>query len=384
MAALPDTVLNLLDLDAHAEARLPRPIWAYVSGGVEDGVSLRANRAAFERLHLVPRLLRDVSQRSAAITLLGQRFAQPFGIAPMGLAALSGFEADLAMARAAQAAGVPFILSGSSLVPMEEVFAAAPSSWFQAYLPGQPERINALLDRVARAGFRHLVITVDLPVPANRENLTRAGFSIPLKPSLDLALDGLRRPGWLVGTLLQTLLRRGMPHFENLLAERNAPAFSRHVERDFANREHLNWTHLAAIRERWPGQLILKGILSPQDARLAQEHGVDALVVSNHGGRQLDGALPPILALPAIRKAVPDMPLLLDSGVRRGTDVIKALALGADAVLLGRPFNYAAALGGQAGVAQAIRLLADEVHRDLALVGAARCDDLDPSYVQQP
>jgi L-lactate dehydrogenase (cytochrome) len=220
MSALPDTVLNLLDLDAHAEARLPRPIWAYVSGGVEDGVSLRANRAAFERLHLVPRLLRDVSQRSAAITLLGQRFAQPFGIAPMGLAALSGFEADLAMARAAQAAGVPFILSGSSLVPMEEVFAAAPSSWFQAYLPGQPERINALLDRVARAGFRHLVITVDLPVPANRENLTRAGFSIPLKPSLDLALDGLRRPGWLVGTLLQTLLRRGMPHFENLLAER--------------------------------------------------------------------------------------------------------------------------------------------------------------------
>jgi L-lactate dehydrogenase (cytochrome) len=160
--------------------------------------------------------------------------------------------------------------------------------------------------------------------------------------------------------------------------------FSRHVERDFINRDHLDWSHLAAIRARWPGRLILKGILSADDARTAQAHGVDALIVSNHGGRQLDGALPPLLALPAIREAVPEMTLLLDSGVRRGTDVLKALALGADAVLLGRPFNYAAALAGQAGVAEAIALLAAELHRDLALIGATDCAALGPGFIQQP
>lgn len=381
MPAPPDTVLSLLDLDAAAQAHLPRAIWAYVSGGSEDNVSLRANRAEWETLRLVPRVLRDVSGRDAGVELFGRRYQQPFGIAPMGLAALSGFEADLALARAAEAAGIPFILSASSLVRLETIIQAAPGSWFQAYLPGQPERIAALLDRVQRAGYRHLVVTVDLPVQANRENLLRAGFSIPLKPSWELLLDGLGHPRWLLGTLLRTLLRRGMPHFENLTAERNAPVFSRHVLRDFASRDHLNWTHLRAIRTRWDGPLLVKGILSPDDARLAHEGGADGLIVSNHGGRQLDGAITALAALPAIRAAVPHMTLLLDGGVRRGTDVIKALALGADAVLVGRPFNHAAALGGQTGVAQAIGILASEVHRDMALMGVNNPAELDASFI---
>jgi L-lactate dehydrogenase (cytochrome) len=378
---LPDTVLCLPDLDAAAQAHLPRPIWAYVSGGVEDNVSLHANRAEWEALRLVPRLLRDVSNRDAGVELFGRHYGQPFGIAPMGLAALSGFEADLAMARAAEAAGIPFILSGSSLVRMEEVVAAAPSAWFQAYLPGQPERIDALLDRVQAAGFKHLVITVDLPVQANRENLVRAGFSIPLRPSGALLLDGLSRPAWLFGTLARTLLRRGMPHFENLLAERNAPVFSRHVLRDFSGREHLDWSHLRAIRARWDGLLLVKGLLSADDARLAHDAGVDGLIVSNHGGRQLDSAITALAALPAIREAVPNMVLLLDGGIRRGTDVVKALALGANAVLVGRPFNYAAALGGQAGVAAAIDILATEFSRDMALIGVSNPAQLDASFV---
>ena len=369
-------VLSLDDFERLAQRHLPKPIWAYVSGAVEDNHSLAENRRAFADLAFRPRMLAGVAQRDLSFELFGRRYAAPIGLAPMGISALSAYRGDIVLAQAAQQAQVPAIMSGSSLIRLEDVMAAAPQTWFQAYLPGDQAQIDALLARVQAAGVQTLVITVDTPVGANRENNVRAGFSTPLKPSLSLAWQGISHLRWLLGTFVQTLLKHGMPHFENNYAHRGAPILSANVLRDFSDRAHLNWTHLAAIRQRWPGTLVVKGILTPEDAVTARDHGTDGLIVSNHGGRQLDGAVAPLRVLPAIVRAVPGLPVMLDSGVRRGTDAIKALALGARCVFVGRPFNYAAAVGGQAGVAHAIGLLREEVSRDMAMLGVTRLADI--------
>ncbi len=369
-------MLSLHDFEAAARRRLPRPIFGYIAGAAEDSRSLQDNRSAFDELAFSPRVLVDVSGRSQRTELFETSYAAPFGLAPMGISALSTYRGDIVLARAAQAAQIPAILSGTSLIALEDVIAAAPDTWFQAYLPGDPQRIAALVDRVARAGFKTLVLTVDIPVSANRENNIRTGFSTPLKPSLRLAWDGLTRPRWLVGTFARTLLAHGMPHFENSFASRGAPIVSRHVLRDFSARDHLSWTHVDQIRRRWKGRLVIKGILSARDAMLARDHGADAVIVSNHGGRQLDGAVAPLRILADVVDAVGELPVMVDSGFRRGSDVLKALALGARFVFVGRPFNYAAAVAGEAGVAHAIGLLSDEVDRNMAMLGVSRCAEL--------
>jgi len=376
-------ILCLDDFETAARKRLPRPIYAYYSGGVETNQSLRDNRSAFQEIGFVPRALANVAGRSTAASLFGERYAAPFGIAPMGLSALSCYRGDIVLARAAEQAGIPMIMSATSLIRLEEVKQAAPKSWFQAYLPGTTERIEALIDRIAAAGHTNLVVTVDVAVLANRENNIRAGFATPLKPSLRLAWDGIVRPRWTVGTFLRTLANHGMPHFENSFAERGAPLLSSTVLRDFVARDNLDWSHVELIRRRWKGKFVLKGILSKTDALLARSHGVDAIMVSNHGGRQLDGAVSPLRVLPEIAEAVGgSMPVLLDSGIRRGTDVLKALALGADFVFIGRPFLYAAAVGGEAGVLHAAKLLQEEVQRDMALLGVTSVDQLGPEYIK--
>jgi L-lactate dehydrogenase (cytochrome) len=369
-------MLCLQDFEREAMRRLPRPIFGYIAGAAEDNQSLRDNRQAFDDWGFTTRILTDVSQRSTGVKLLGRDHAAPFGLAPMGISALSTYRGDIVLAKAAQAARVPAILSGTSLIPLEEVIQTAPGTWFQAYLPGDPVRISALVDRAARAGFETLVLTVDIPVSANRENNIRTGFSTPLRPNLRLAWDGLTRPRWLATTFARTLLRHGMPHFENSFATRGAPIVSRNVLRDFSARDHLNWEHFDLIRRQWQGHLIVKGILSVADARLARQHGADGVILSNHGGRQLDGAVSPLRILPEVVDALGDFPVMIDSGFRRGSDVLKALALGAHFVFVGRPFNYAAAVAGQAGVTHAIQLLRDEIDRNLAMLGVRHCADL--------
>lgn len=382
MSRLLSRILSLDDFERHARRKLPAPIYAYVSGAVEEGVSAQANRRAFARWAFTPRVLVDVSQRDTKVRLLGREYRAPVGIAPMGLSALTAYRGDIVQARAAAAAGLPCIMSGSSLIRLESVMEAAPETWFQAYLPGDPTQIRALIDRVAAAGVRTLVITVDTPVAANRENNVRAGFSTPLRPSAKLAWQGLSHPAWLFGTFLRTLLRHGMPHFENNYATRGAPILSANVLRDFSDRGHLGWTHVAEIRRQWRGALVIKGILHDQDARRARAAGVDGIIVSNHGGRQLDGARAPLDALPRIAEAAGGaMDVMLDSGIRRGTDVLKALALGARAVFVGRPINYAGAVGGEAGVAHALRLITDEVSRDMALLGVTELAGLTPAVL---
>lgn len=364
-------VLALDDFESLARRRLPRAIYGYITGAAERNITRDDNRNAFDAWGFVPRVLRNVSHRNLRTSLFGVDYAAPFGIAPMGIAALSTYQGDLVLAEAAVQANIPFVLSGTSLTKMEGIAKAAPGSWFQAYLPGTPDRIDALLERTTAAGFKTLVVTVDIPVSGNRENIMRAGFSTPLRPSFRLAWDGISHPRWLFGTFVRTLLD-GMPHFENSFAERGAPIVSRTVDRDFSHRDHFDWSHIARIRQRWNGNLVIKGILSPQDAVLAREHGADAIVLSNHGGRQLDGAVSPLRVLPAVVDMVGGMPVMIDGGIRRGTDVVKALALGASFVFVGRPFNYAAAVGARAGVDHGIAMLKAELDRDLAMLGVHR------------
>jgi L-lactate dehydrogenase (cytochrome) len=360
-------ILALDDFEAPARRYLPRPMYGYVSGGAETNASLRANRAAFDDYAFVPRVLVDVSARSTKTTLFGLSYDAPFGIAPMGGSSMAAYQGDLVLARAAAEANVPMIMSGASLTRLEDVRAAGRTSWFQAYLPGEDRAITALVERVARAGFDTLVLTVDVPVGANRENNVRSGFNRPLRPTLRLAWDSALRPRWLFGMLLRTLVLHGMPHFEN--TGTRAPLITRTAERYSGPRDKLSWPHVELIRRIWKGRLVLKGVLDPQDARIARESGVDGVIVSNHGGRQLDGATVPLHALPAVAAEAGGMAVMMDSGIRRGTDLLKALALGAQFVFVGRPFLYAAAIAGEEGVRHGIGLLREEVDRDMALLG---------------
>lgn len=369
-------VLCLEDFEALARAYLPRPIFGYVAGSVEDGQSERDNRSVFEKWAFKPRVLVDVSRRDASVELFGHRYASPVGIAPMGISALSAYRGDLVQASTARALNLPCIMSGSSLIRLEDVMEQAPGTWFQAYLPGNVDQIDPLIARVAAAGVQTLVLTVDTPIAANRENNVRTGFSTPLKPSASLAWQGVSHPGWLFGTFLRTLVQHGMPHFENNYATRGAPILSANVMRDYSDRGHLNWEHVARIRRNWKGSMIIKGILHPADAITAREHGIDGIMVSNHGGRQLDGASAPLRVLPDIADAAGDMTVMLDSGVRRGTDALKAIALGAKCVFVGRPINYAASVAGAAGVRHALNLMTAEIMRDMGMLGVCSVQEI--------
>ena len=377
------SVLSLDDFEPAARRYLPRPIFGYVAGAVETNWSLHDNRAAFAEFGFLPRMLVDVSKRSQQTTLFGHTFASPFGISPIGISALYAYRGDIVLATAAAAANIPMIMSSSSLIPLEEVAKRSKTAWFQAYLPGDVPAITALIDRVAQSGFETLVVTVDSQVAGNRENNIRTGFSTPLRPSVRLAWDGITHPRWLFGTLLRTLLHHGMPHFENNYATRGAPIISPNVLREYSDRGHLNWEHFRLIRRLWKGPLVIKGILDPADAVASREAGADGIIVSNHGGRQLDGAVAALRVLPGIAAACPDIPVMIDGGVRRGTDVLKALALGAKCVFVGRPFGYAAAIAGPAGVDHAIALLSAEIDRDMAMLGVPDLRELGPERLMR-
>jgi L-lactate dehydrogenase (cytochrome) len=376
-------IYALSDFQEYARKKLPRQLYSYISNGADDEISMRANRSAFDEFVFVPRVLEGVAARAQRIELFGRIYESPFGISPVGLAAMWCYRGDLVIAQAAQKMGIPAVMSGASLVPMEEVAHGAPDTWFQAYMPGDPARVEALIQRIAKAGFKTLVVTVDLPVQVNPERYLKNGFTTPLRPNVRLAWDGVSHPTWLIGTFGRTLLKHGMPHFENWRAERGAPILSAKVERDFQARDHLDWQHLGVMRELWKGPLVVKGILRWEDAVKAQNLGIDGIVVSNHGGRQIDGSISPLRVLPEIVAAAPKLTVMMDSGVRRGSDVLKALSLGARCVFNGRSFNYAATVAGHAGVCHAISILRTEVHRNMALLGINRLDELGPSFVRK-
>lgn len=374
-------ILALDDFDRAARKHLPRMVYGFISGAVETNAAQRAAAASYCDYALVPRTFVDVSAREQSITLFGRTYALPFGIPPIGGAAIAAYRGDLVLAEAAARLDQPMIMSASSLIRLEDVHEQNPAAWFQAYLPGDNARIEAMVTRVARAGFETLVITADTPVPGNRENNVRNGYSMPIRITPRVALDCARHPRWLLGTIGRTFASVGAPHFENMEAERGPPMFSRDLARNFSARDKLSWAHLELIRKQWKGTLVVKGLLSVDDVRRAREIGADGVILSNHGGRQLDHAVAPLRVLPRVKGEVPGLTIMIDGGIRRGTDVLKALALGAAAVFVGRPFIYAAAIGGVLGVLHASKLLSDEIDRDMALLGVTKLAALSPDHL---
>lgn len=375
---------NIEDLRALAARRLPRIACDFLERGAEEEVSLAANRRAFERIRFVPRTLVNVSRRSQQVTVFGRTFDCPFGVAPTGAAGMYCFEADVALARAARRANVPFVLSTASFVPMERVIAeAGGTQWFQLYMSKDLETAERLTRRALEAGFEALVLTTDIPVAGNREHNRRNRFEIPLKLSAANVLDGLLHPGWLSGVFLRTLLSSGIPRFQNLDVQVGGRIISPTLTAFRERRDALNWTDFAWLRRLWPKKLLVKGILTVEDAQHAAQHGADGIFVSNHGGRQLDGAPSPIEVLPDIVSAVGKrLAIMVDSGFRRGSDVVKALALGADMVFTGRATLYGAAAGGEDGALHALNLLRSEVDRVMGLLGVNGVAELGPQYLR--
>jgi L-lactate dehydrogenase (cytochrome) len=371
------------DLRRLARRRLPRAIFDFVEGGAGDELTVARNRAAFERLLFEPRILVDVSKREQATVVLGERVATPVLVSPTGMAGLCWPKGEVAAAQGAHAAGTIYTLSTHSSCTIEEVAAGAPGPlWFQLYVWQNRDLTRSFVDRARAAGYRALVLTVDVPVISRRERDLRNGFTVPPRITVGNALDTLRRVGWMRRVLLGPKLT-----LANLVGMPGAPRTDIVTMAGVANRQvdpSLTWADLAWFRSLWSGPLLLKGVISVADARKAVEHGVEGLVVSNHGGRQLDGSRASVEALPDIVDAVGNrVEVLLDGGVRRGADVVRALALGARAVMVGRPYLYGLASGGPAGVRRVIEILHGEVDHALALTGVPRVSDLDRTVVRR-
>ena len=355
---------------------MPRALFDFFDGGAEDELTLADNLAAFQRLRLLPRVLRDVAHVSTRTTLLGGPSVLPLAIAPTGGVGYGRPGADIAIARAAVAAGVPYTLSSTGTASIEQIANAAPGRlWFQAYILRNKPFLHALIERARVAEYEALMITVDLPVGGKRERDQRNGFSVPFQLNRKNALDFARHPAW-----LWDIARHGVPVMESLRglegSATDASTLASSVGRNYD--QSFDWDALQKMRDHWPRKLIVKGVLHPADALRLAEMGVDAIVVSNHGGRQLDGAVATLDALTAILQAVQGrVPVLLDGGIRRGSDIVKALASGAQGVLLGRATLFGALAGGEAGAARVLAILQDELVRTMQLCGVTGVEQID-------
>lgn len=365
--------LTIDDLRQRACRRWPRGVRDYVEGGADGEVSVRRNRAAFESFSLAPTVLRDVSEVDLRHPMLGRAAQMPFALGPTGYTRMMHAAGERAAARAARDAGIPYTLSTMATVGLEDVARDVGGDlWFQLYAWRDRALTHGLLARARDSGYRVLMLTVDTPVTGLRVRDGHNGFTLPPRLTPPILAEMVRHPAWCLA-----MLRSEPITFAN---------FAAHVSQEsegimeFAAKQFdpsVTWTDLAEIREHWDGPLIIKGVLNPADAVRAVDAGVDGIVLSNHGGRQLDQAVPPILALPAVREAVgKDLEVYVDSGIRRGSDIAIALALGATGCLIGRPYLYGLGAGGQAGCAAAVRMLADELRRAMQLLGVVTVDQL--------
>jgi len=374
---------NLHDLRTLARRRLPRGVFEYIDRGVEDEVALRENREAFARVKLYPQVLRDVRGRSAASTLFGAPLAMPVAVAPTGSAGLVWYQGELELARAAAAADVPFTLATAAMTSMEALAEQVQGRlWFQLNMFVDRSISHAMVARAERLGFEALVLTADCSVTPNREYNERNGFGLPFRVSPRALADMALHPRWFGGVLLRYLLHGGLPRYENYPPELRTAVTRFSTAKGAGRCEDLSWDDVRELRRLWPRRLIIKGILRCADAVRAAELGADAVIVSNHGGRTVDSTEAPISALPRIADAVGGrLTLLMDSGVRRGSDVLKALALGAQAVLVGRPTLYGTALGGAAGASAALGLLRAEIEREMGLLGLRSIAQVGPDLL---
>ena len=373
---------NIDDLRSLAARKVPKMIFDFIDGGAEDEFTLRRSSDGFNSYQLVPHNFVDVSEINIATDVLGRAVDAPLIVSPMGLQKLFYYKGEEAMVPAAGNHNIPFTLSSASSTSIEGVgnLSGGPK-WFQIYAWKDPEIVREFIDRCKGAGFSALCLTIDVPITGNRERDVRNGFGLPLKLTPGMVLNLLSKPAWLYHAK-----RNPMPTLANLVdrgeGDTSVANLARYTEEQLD--KAISWDGAAKMKEQWGGPLGIKGVLRAEDAARAAEMGFDAVIVSNHGGRQLDHAPAPTDVLPEIVEAVDGRcQVILDGGVRRGTDVLKALCLGATACMAGRPYLYGLAAGGQAGAERAMEILKGEIRRDMMLLGCADVKDLGPQYLRQ-
>ncbi|MEE8333149.1 MAG: alpha-hydroxy acid oxidase [Alphaproteobacteria bacterium] len=383
-----DHCYNIADLRGVAKKRLPKGVFEYIDKGTEDMVSLTNNRGAFGHIKLLNKVITDISDVQLDAEVLDKPASMPMAIAPTGTAGMAWYEGELELAKAAAAAGVPFTLATGSNTPMEKLANEAGGRlWMQLYMWKEKHLSDDLVKRAVRNGFEALLWTVDIGHGANREHNMRNGFGSPYVLNTRSVIDMLRHPTWLTTVMGRYWVNGGMPRHVNYPEGYQMPMtgnVSRLRDRSPTTKraDKVSWDDVDRLRDLFPGKLLIKGIMRVDDALEAIDHGVDGIVVSNHGGRNMDSAPATIDVLPGIVEAVGDkMTIIVDSGVRRGSDIVKCMALGADAVLAGRATLYGTAAAGQDGAAKAIAILKDEMKRTMSYIGTQRVSEIDQDVI---
>jgi isopentenyl diphosphate isomerase/L-lactate dehydrogenase-like FMN-dependent dehydrogenase len=359
-----------------AHRRLPRIVFDYIDGAVGNESAAANNLSALENLRLMPRVLAPTQQNLLTTTFMGQNLSLPFGIAPMGMCNLAWPGADRMLAAEAVRRGMPHGVSTAASSTLEGIAEQAGAlAWFQLYVTGSLETAWALVDRAEASGYQVLILTVDVPRFAPRPRDQRNGFNMPFRIGIQQFMDFARHPHWSLASLIA-----GVPAAANFDATQGGKSFDR-----YASRAGANWAFLDQLRRRWKGKLIVKGVLNPDDAKRIRAAGADAVYVSNHGGRQLDSAPPAITALAQVRAALgPEFPLIFDSGVRSGEDILKALACGADLVMLGRPLLYALGADGARGLSSLLDAIAESLLVAMAQIGLSDINDINTTHLAAP
>ncbi|WP_328325103.1 alpha-hydroxy-acid oxidizing protein [Kribbella sp. NBC_00382] len=373
-----EKALTIADLRAIAKRRTPRSVFDYTDGAAEAEISLSRARRLFREMELQPSILRNVSEIDLGTSILGRRSELPFAFAPTGFTRMMNHEGESAVVKVAQDIGIPYALSTMGTTSIEDVAAAAPDArkWFQLYVWKDRAAGEDLVKRSAAAGYEALMLTVDVPVAGARLRDVRNGFTIPPSLTVKTVMDASMHPAWWANLLTtRPLTFASLSSWDGTVADLLNQLFDPTMTID-----DLNW-----LRSIWDGPLIIKGIQTIEDARRVVDAGADAIVLSNHGGRQLDRAPTPLRILPEVRKAIgTDAEIYLDTGIMSGADIVASLALGADACLVGRAYLYGLMAGGERGVAKAAQILTTEVHRTMALLGVDKVADLNPGHVRLP
>lgn len=377
---------NIEDLRQIARKRLPRPIFEYIDGAAEDGIAIQHNREVYRSLKIRNRVLKDVSKRSTATEIFGKKIAMPYAISPTASAGLMCEGGEVALAKAAARMGVPCTVATNSLTPMEEIVEAAGGNlWFQLYMWVDKKLRAAFVDRVKAAGFDTLLVTVDGSVGANREHDRKSGYAMPLRYSPKLIARILANPGWCLRVLAPQYLKRGAFRKANFPPELSSKLTDKPSDHELTKPDTQCWDDIKRIRDLWPGHMLVKGLQSWEDVVIAADNGMDGVVLSNHGGRYLDSAPAPLQVVPEVRRAVGDrLKIIIDSGARRGSDIVKAIAMGADLVMSGRPTLYGAAVAGEAGAYRALEVFQTEMDRIMAQLGLNRVDEISPHIFWNP